>query len=232
MVDKIDPPGMMLRMLEGRAAWEAGGLLLALPVLRLQARRGKGEPVMVLPGFMADDTSTVILRQFLRSIGYEVHPWSGGFNRGRMLDHVPPTIDRIAKIRAEAGQAVRLVGWSRGGIIAREVARDRPDLVERVVTIGTPVKGGMSVSSIADWVRQETGLDPDQVNNLLRERQRTPISVPIRALYSRSDGIVAWRACIDEVSPDVQHIAIRGSHTGMGMSAEVFRLVPRILNED
>lgn len=229
MTEGIDPPGLMLRMLEGRAAMEAGGLMLALPVLRLQAPRGAGEPVMVVPGFMADDNSTVVLRGFLRSIGYRTHRWKQGTNRGRMLDLLAPTIQRLETIVADAERKAMLVGWSRGGIIAREVARDRPDLVDRVITIGSPVKGGMNVSSIARWVRQETGLHPEQVSNLLRERQRVPIEVPVRAIYSRSDGIVAWKACIDDVSADVEHFEVRGSHTGMGANAEVFRLVAKLL---
>lgn len=232
MTDSIDPPGVVLRMMEGRAALEAGGLMLALPVLRLQARRGNGEPVMVLPGFMADDNSTILLRGYLRSIGYRVFAWGGGVNRGKMLDHLPSTIQRIEQISNGAGQKVRLVGWSRGGIISREVARDRPELVDRVITIGSPVKGGMSVSSISRWVRQETGMHPEQINNLLRERNQRPISVPIRAIYSRTDGVVAWKACIDEKNDDVEHIEIRGSHTGMGTNAEVFRLLPKLLQDD
>lgn len=229
MSHEIDPPGAFLRLMEGRAPLEAGGLMLALPVLRLQATKGQGEPVMVLPGFMADDSSTIILRGFLRSIGYRVYAWKGGVNRGRMLDHLPGTIQRVAGIAEATGQAVRLVGWSRGGILAREVARDRPDLVDRVVTIGSPIKGGMSVSSIARWVRQETGMQPDQINNILRERNRHPIEVPVRAIYSRTDGVVAWKACIDDRTLDVEHHEIRGSHTGMGTNVEVFRLVPRLL---
>ena len=229
MADSINPPGVVLRMLEGRAAFEAGGLMLALPVLRLQAPRGEGEPVMVIPGFMSDDSATAVLRGFLRSIGYRSYAWKGGINRGKMLDHLPETTQRVEEIVEKTGQKIRLVGWSRGGIISREVARDRPDLVDRVITIGTPVKGGMSVSSIANWVRRETGLHPDQINTILRDRNRRPITVPIRALYSRSDGVVAWKACIDDKNENVEHIEVRGSHTGMGANAEVFRLVPKLL---
>lgn len=231
MTDSIDPPGVVLRMMEGRAALEAGGLMLALPVLRLQAQRGNLEPVMVLPGFMSDDSSTLVLRSYLRSINYRVYAWKGGVNRGKMLDHLPRTIERVEQISRDTGQRVRLVGWSRGGIIAREVARDRPELVDRVVTIGTPVKGGMSVSSIAQWVRRETGLHPDEVSNILRERHRRPISVPVRAMYSRSDGVVAWRACIDDRTANIRHVEVRGSHTGMGTNVEVFRLLPKLLSE-
>ncbi len=231
MSHEIKPPGLLLRLLEGRAPAEAGQLMLALPVLRLQARRGQGEPVLVLPGFMADDTSTLVLRRFLQAIGYRVRPWGQGVNGGRMLDFLAPITQLVEEMARESGP-VRLVGWSRGGIIAREVARDRPDIVDRVLTIGTPVKGGTSVSSISQWVRHETGLTPEQMSNLLRLRQRTPIRCPVRAIYSRLDGVVAWQACIDDVSPDIEHFEVRSSHSGMGFSAEVFRLLPRLLAAD
>lgn len=232
MTQEIAPPGLMLRLLEGRAAAEAGQLMLQLPVLRLLAKRGRGEPVMVLPGFMADDASTVVLRRFLNDIGYRARGWGLGINRRRMLDFLSPVSDLVAGMADEHDQRIILVGWSRGGIIAREVARDRPDVVSKVVTIGSPVKGGTAVSSIGQWVRRETGLTPEQMSRLLRERQERPICVPIRAIYSKLDGVVAWRACIDDVNPDVEHFEISGSHTGMGFNVEVFRLLPNLLAGD
>ncbi|MCB1692760.1 MAG: alpha/beta hydrolase [Pseudomonadales bacterium] len=227
--ESISPPGFLLRLLEGRAAAEAGQLLMQLPLLRLTAKRGDGASVLVLPGFMADDSSTALLRAFLVSIGYDARAWELGTNRRRMLDFLAPVTDRIARLSRDGRTPVRLVGWSRGGIIAREVARDRPDLVDRVITIGTPVKGGTSASSIGQWVRRETGMTPVEMSDLLRARQSKPIRVPIRAIYSRYDGVVAWRACVDDSSPDVQHFEIRGSHVGMGSNVEVFRLLPELL---
>lgn len=229
MSDEILPPGTMLRIMETRAAAEAGNLLIQLPLLRLSAKRGHGEPVLVLPGFMADDSSTILLRGYLSSIGYRVNGWGLGTNRRRMLDFLPLVTDIITKLKGDSDTGVRLVGWSRGGIIAREVARERPDLIDRVITIGSPVKGGAGASSVSRWVRQETGLSPEQMSGILRERQRKPIEVPIRAIYSRFDGVVAWRACIDQISPDVEHFEIKGSHMGMGANADVFRLLPNLL---
>lgn len=229
MTKRISPPGLMLRLMEARAGTEAGHLMLKLPLLRLQARKGHGEPVLVLPGFMADDTSTLVMRHFLASIGYQAQGWELGVNRGRMLDFMTPIITLVTGLADQYKQKVRLVGWSRGGILAREVARDRPDLVDRVITIGSPVKGGTRASSIGRFVRRETGMTPEQITELLRERDRHPITVPVRAIYSRLDGVVAWRACIDEESADVEHFEIRGSHIGMGANEDVFRLLPTLL---
>jgi esterase/lipase len=231
MKEEITPPGLMLRMLEGRAGVEAGQLMLALPLLRLQARRGRGESVVVLPGFMADDNSTFMLRQFLRSIGYRANPWGLGVNRGRMLDFLAPVAGQVQLLSEKYQQKVSLVGWSRGGILAREVAREHPEWVERVITIGSPVKGGTSVSSIGAMVKRETGLTSKEMSQLLKLRQLTPIKVPVRAIYSKFDGVVSWKACIDEVSDNVEHFEIHGSHIGMGTNVDVYRLLPKLLAE-
>lgn len=230
-MSQIRPPHPVLTMLEGRAVAETGRLLMSLPILRLQAKKGRGEAVMVLPGFMADDRSTHLLREFLKSIGYKPHPWKLGINRRPMMEYLPGLIEMIESITADS-EKISLVGWSRGGIISREVARERPDLVEKVITIGSPVKGGVAASSIARWVQRETGLTPAQMSRLMEERYKKPISVPVRALFSKTDGVVAWRACIDDTSTDVKHFEISGSHVGMGSNVDVYRLLPRLLAED
>ena len=172
-------------MLEGRAGVEATSLMLQLPLLRLKAKRGQGQPVLVLPGFMTDDTSTIVLRTFLSSIGYKTQGWGLGINNGRMMDLLPPVYEKIKQIKADTNQKVILVGWSRGGIISREIARDYPQDIDRVITIGSPVMGGIEVSSIGEWVRKETGLTPVMMKTLLRQRQRQ--------LRFRSEAsIVAW----------------------------------------
>ena len=232
MNQEISPPGLLLQMLEGRAGAEAARLMLVMPILRLQAKKGNGEPVIVLPGFMADDNSTIVLRHFLNGIGYKSHAWGLGVNRKRMLDFLPQITKKAYELKEDTGLKVRLVGWSRGGILSREVARGYPDLIDRVITIGSPIKGGVSASSIGAMVKRETGLSSKQLSQLLMQRQKSPIRAPIRAIYSKLDGIVAWKACIDEVSPDVQHFEIRGTHVGMGTNAEVFRLLADLLAED
>lgn len=228
-MSEIKPPSTLLTMLEGRALAEAGQLMLVLPLLRLHAKRGAGEPIMVLPGFMADDRSTLILRNFLSSIGYKVFPWGHGVNRRPMLQLLPALAQQLSDIARETDQKIRLVGWSRGGMLSRELARDYPGLVDRVVTIGSPVKGGISASAIGRWVQQETGLTPQQMAKITETRNRSPITVPVKAIYSRTDGIVAWKSCIDDVTADVEHYEILGSHAGMGSNIEVFRLLPRLL---
>jgi len=159
--------------------------------------------VLVLPEFMTDDTSTIVLRAFLSSIDYKTQGWGLGINNGRMMDLLPPVYEKIKQIKADTNQKVILVGWSRGGIISREIARDYPQDIERVITIGSRVMGRIEVSNIGDWVRKEMGLTSVMMKTLLRQRQSTPITFPIGSIYSQLDGVAAWQACLDHESPDV-----------------------------
>ena len=226
--DRIAPPARWHTLLEGRVAAEASLLMLQLPMLRLQLPKGQG-PVMVLPGFMTDDTTTWLLRRFLDSLGYSAVPWSMGVNRGRMMALLGPLIQRLEALREETGECPSLVGWSRGGTLSREIARERPDLIRSVVTLGSPVRGGVHGTSIGRWVTSETGLTPQQLNQILRERQRQPITTPITAIYSKTDGVVSWQACIDELNPTVEHKIVESSHMGLGVNAAVYRLVAKAL---
>jgi len=231
MTEKITAPGIVLRMLEGRAGIEASQLLLQLPLLRLQAKKGQGEPVIVLPGFMGDDSSTLVLRGYLNSIGYKAVGWGLGVNRKPMLSLLPLLQILLDQMLDEHGQKVRLVGWSRGGILARELARDTPEKIAKVITIGSPVKGGVAASSIGALVQQTTGLSSAAMSSLLRDRQKVDIEVPIRSIFSKLDGVVSWQACIDDVNSDVENFEITGSHVGMGTNVDVFRLLPKLLRD-
>lgn len=229
MANEIEPPSRRLQFGELAAGWEYAACLAQLPRLRLQAPRGHGEPIVVIPGFMADDRSTLLLRRFLQWLGYRVSGWGQGASTGRMLDFLEPMTQVIDDLATAHQRKVRLVGWSRGGVLSREIARDRPDLVDQIVTLASPVKGGARATSIRSLVERQTGLDAEAMRVLMRTRNRTPIEVPIAAIYSRTDGVVAWEACIDDVNPHVTHHEIRATHTGMGVNADAYRIVARTL---
>ena len=223
--EPLRPPSRWLQFNERASGVEFAACVSALPWLRRVSKRGRGETVLVRPGFMADDRSTALLRSFLRSIGYRALPWERGTNDGRMLDHLPGLIDRVAELQSAHGQRVRLIGWSRGGILAREIARDRPASVDRVITLATPVKGGVDATSIGALVEREVGLDREAMAEQMRMRNRIPIEVPITALYTKRDGVVAWQACIDESNPNVTHHEVVATHTGIGANSRAFRIV-------
>ena len=187
-----------------------------------RAPRGKGEKVLVWPGFGAGNASTTVLRNFLGYLGYDARGWQLGRNDGdvlSMLDELSDAVRQTAK-----NEQISLVGWSLGGYLAREVARDCPDLVRRVVTLGSPVVGGPKYTAGARYF--DTGTESlDDIERLVDERYENPLTVPVTAIYSKLDGVVAWQACIDNRSPNVEHVAVTSSHTGLGFSPDAFRIM-------
>lgn len=229
--ESIAPPPLLYQFLEARAGAEFASLLLLLPLLRLNAPRGNERPVIVMPGFMANDSSTWVLRRFLEDVGYAVTGWAMGRNVGPGQPLIDRLLERVVTLHKGHGTRVSLVGWSRGGVIAREIARMRPDLVRHVITLGTPVKGGPGATSIGRLMQASSGMTEAQMQALMRRREMTPIRVPITALYSRTDGVVAWPAAIDDTNPDVEHIEVQSSHVGLGVNAQVFKIVAERLDQ-
>jgi pimeloyl-ACP methyl ester carboxylesterase len=219
----LEAPSQRGAVRELSALAEFPRLALSLPRL-LRLGSGEGRPVLVVPGFGTGDASTLVLRSYLRALGHAVHGWGEGVNRGDVPELIPRVVERTEALARAGGQPVRVVGWSLGGVLARETARRRPELVERVVTLGSPVVGGPKYTLAASFYRRQ-GVDLDALEREIAELDATPIRVPITALYSRSDGVVAWRACIDRVSPHVEHVEVGGSHAGLGFRAEVYRIV-------
>lgn len=214
-------PGRRELVGELRAARE----LVRLPFRTRRLARlpaGQWRPVIVLPGFGAGDGSTVLLRRFLRGLGHDVRGWGLGRNGGDVEALLPRVAAVVERVADDAGGPIPLVGWSLGGVLARETARDRPDVVARVITYGTPVVGGPAYTTTARFYGAE---QVAEIVAAVRERNRIPIEVPITAVYSRADGIVDWRACIDRVSPDVENVEVSSTHVGMGIDPDVWTVV-------
>ena len=229
-------PSPLLALLEPvRAMGELGALALASPWLGL-APRGDGHPVLVLPGFVASDVSTWPLRAYLRSLGYDAHAWELGRNlgwktTGRELQHL---LERIRTLHSHHGQRVRLIGWSLGGVMARQVSRRMPEQVRQVVTLGSPFTGDPAASTIAGLYERVTGdrLDGAFIRALLREGS-TPPPVPATAIYSETDGIVSWRNCVEADGPTSENIVVRGSHVGLAINpAVMFAIADRLAQPD
>jgi pimeloyl-ACP methyl ester carboxylesterase len=223
----LRPPPRIGLVREPLGMLELPRLLLNGPSLAAQPR-GNGEPVVVLPGFGASDTSTFVLRSYLGLLGYEARGWGLGRNTGDVRGFVPRVIALTARLAEKCGAPVRLIGWSLGGVIARETARERPDLVARVVTLGSPVVGGPKYTLVADTYRRQ-GFDLDAIEAAVAERNRIPIRVPVTAIYSRYDGVVAWRACVDESSASAEHVEVTTTHLGLGFAADVYRIIAQRL---
>jgi pimeloyl-ACP methyl ester carboxylesterase len=217
------PPGLGLLGWEALSGLQVARLALAAPSLR-RAPRG-GATVLALPGFAAEDASTLPLRGFLSRLGHDVEGWGLGRNRG----DVPALVPRVTELvlaRAKASGQVHLVGQSLGGVLAREVARDHAGAVAQVITLGTPVVGGPAHTRVGLAYGPERTA---QIQAGVDERNRVEIGVPITAIYSRRDGIVNWRACIDDVNPRANNVEVGSSHLGMGIDPDVWLLVARLL---
>ncbi|MEL6183036.1 MAG: alpha/beta fold hydrolase [Myxococcota bacterium] len=178
--------------------------------------------VVVLPGFLTGDGSTWPLRRALSSLGHEVRGWGLGTNRGNVPKLLPRVRQRIEALAG--GDPVHLVGWSLGGYLAREVARDRPDLVRQVITLASPIIGGPKYTVTARRYASQ-GYDLDAIEAEVSARTSSPLQVPVTAFYSARDAIVSPAACIDRSCPQTEHVEVDASHLGMGVSASVIRLV-------
>lgn len=211
--DPIAPPSPLLLVLEGRAWLELAALVPALPALA-SAPRGDGHPVLVLPGFLADDRSTRALRWFLRDRGYHAHAWRLGRNLGPTPETVTGLVERLATLHRRHARKVSIIGWSLGGIYARELARAFPDAVRLVITLASPFRDPQA-TNVARLARLGLGRRPAG-RPAEPERLRAPLPVPTTAFYSETDGIVAWESCVDDASPVAENLGVRSSHCGMG----------------
>lgn len=228
MIDTLEAPQSSGMLREARGLIELARLLLRFRELRRQPR-GHGEPVLILPGYGAGDGSTVILKAYLRFLGYKARGWGLGRNTGTVEDLLPRILKRLASQSRRTGQPVRLIGWSFGGYLARELARERPDLVDHVITLGTPVVGGPKYTVVAKSYRRR-GIDLDALAAQVEYRNQISLCTPVMAIYSRADGFVAWRACIDRNTPNVEHVEVQTTHIGFGFSPDVYKIIAQRLS--
>ena len=209
-------PSKLLLLLEGRALWELSTLPLAIPWLTARVPKGDGHPVLVLPGLMADDVSTVPLRRFLAGCGYDVIGWGQGRNLGPRVGVLGQMRKTLAEMHQRTGRKVSVIGWSLGGVYARELARAAPEQVRQVVTLGSPIYGDPHTSSnawgIYQMVSGKNEVDPAERGD------GPPPGVPTTSIFTRTDGIVGWGCCIEKKGPLTDNIEIVGAtHSGLGV---------------
>ncbi len=197
-------------------------LVAAAPRLA-RAPRGDGHTVLDLPGWRAPEVSGAPVRAYLRRLGYDARGWGLGTNAGRPERDARRVADLVRRLADESGRPVSLVGWSLGGVIAREVARRHPDVVRRVITYGTPVVGGATFTAVARAYPPDVRAEAAAA--VARLDADSPITVPLTAIYTRRDGVVAWPSCIDRVSPDVEHVEVASTHIGLGLDPDVWAVV-------
>lgn len=209
-----------------RAIGELTSFARAVPRLR-RSPDGDGHPVLVLPGFLASDESTRPLRWFLREHGYAAHGWKLGRNLGPSDDVIDGLQSRIRALLDRHGRTISVVGWSLGGIYAREIAREAPEAVRQVITLASPFRMSPRSASPARPIYQAVAANhSDRVRDTgRRELRLEPLDVPTTAIYTKSDAIVPWRSCVEDPGPYRQNIEVTGSHSGLGHNPAVLRII-------
>lgn len=248
----LAPPSRAAIALEARVFLDL--VKMGSPLIRsyrLRMEQTRHQRVMVVPGFGAGDNYTWPLRKVLSHLGFEVLGWGLGVNKaGLDIPHtladlhprwkfepkdeyrreggVPYVIDRLIErvesVAAQSDQPIALVGWSLGGLMAREVAREMPHAISQVITMGTPVVGGPKYTMAVNAFK-ERNCDVDWIEQGVALRDENPIQVPITALVSPTDGVVSYGAAIDRNSPLVEHINIDVSHLAFPYSTKVWDIV-------
>lgn len=223
MERKIKPPSRLLLALEPRGVLSIASLLAAAPFLA-SAPRGDGHSVIVLPGLGAGDRSTIAIRRFLAYLGYRVSGWNLGRNIRPSGADLPAVAAQIASLCADSGRPVSLIGWSRGGIIARETARQVPEAIRLVITLGSPFREPGASNVARFWHRMTGEPFPVHDEEALR-RLAAALPVPSTSVYSRTDGVVAWRACLQDEAVGHENIEVRGPHSALGFSPAVLWVI-------
>jgi pimeloyl-ACP methyl ester carboxylesterase len=180
--------------------------------------------IILLPGFGMGDNSIKLLQNRLKRCGHHAMTWGLGRNHGKITPLLSAFKQRLTQAFESEKRPLDLIGWSLGGYIAREAARENPDAVRQVITLASPAIGGPKYTLCGKFYEQ-SGWDLDKIELSVKQRFETPIHVPIVSIYTRSDGIVSWESCLDKWSPNVRHIEVFSSHMGMPFSMEVFQRI-------
>lgn len=197
-----------------------------------ESPRGDGHMVLVLPGFTATDHTTVPMRHFLEDLGYRTSGWNLGWNLGITPDDEKKLEAYIAELASDG--PITLVGWSLGGVYAREAARRHPEHVRDVVTMGTPIRGREGTEWIVRWFRI---LNPEAADDLTpegAERHAQPLTMPMTAIWSPIDGVVSGPACRvreEDEGPRARNVRVESAHLGMGFNLDVLRALAEALVE-
>lgn len=222
------PPPLLMTLLEAPRAVTEVSTLLPTHALLANLPPGDGHPVLTLPGFMAGDRSMAILRNYLEQWKYDPQPWELGRNLGlstaRDLEKL--LAERLDQVYQASKRKVSLIGWSLGGLFARELARTNPEKVRLVITLGSPM-GNPKATNAWRLYEYMTGsrLHDETIQERLEKIVKPIPGIPVTSVYSKSDAVVAWQIAKAPRGKNVESIAISGSHFGMGFNPAVLYLI-------
>ena len=237
MHDPVTRPPLYLASLEGWRGFFSATQLATNRAYLKGLPKGDGHSVKVIPGFMAGDFSTAIIRYFLNHWGYDVKPWGQGLNLGlnKYRDVEKRMSEQLEKHYLSSGRKVSLIGWSLGGSFARELARKHPEWVRTVITLGSPIgndPNGALTAGIYQLISGNRFSNPEFKARVARASQPVP-QVPCTAIFSKSDGIVSWKIAREKESDIAENIEVKSAHAGLGMNASVmFAIADRLRQKD
>jgi pimeloyl-ACP methyl ester carboxylesterase len=215
---RLRPPSLLMMLAEARGLLEFNTSLLLSPLL-LSAPRGDGHPVLALPGFLASDLSMAPLRRYLKQLGYDTYAWRMGRNLGGIASRRNALKKLLTDIHTRSGRKVSIVGWSLGGIYARDLALQASDMVRSVITLGTPFANDVRATNATRLYEALSG-ETVEDNTELTEAIGGDLPVPVTSIYSRTDGIVNWRTSVLRPSDTAENIEVPlASHVGLGVNA-------------
>jgi pimeloyl-ACP methyl ester carboxylesterase len=229
----IKPPSKLLLLAEIRAVGEFALGLASLPTLAM-APKGDGHTVLVLPGFLTSDHSTDFLRNYLRRMGLNAVGWEMGRNLGGLYRMREQLRKKVSELRRQSGKRVSVVGWSLGGVYARDLALNLPDVIRGIITLGSPFSGDLRANNVGrlyDRVSGET-VDDAAVDDVMA--LAGPMPVPATSIYSRTDGVVSWQTSVMQPSARAENIEVIGaSHMGLGFNpAVLWAIADRLAQAD
>ena len=214
------PPHPLLRMAEIFAVQEYAafyalrGQLAFLP-------KGDGHPVLVLPGFMADDTSTRPMRSLLIDLGYDAYGWGLGPNIEVNDARMEKMLAVLVEIYELTGKKVSIIGWSLGGVFARELAKVVPEKVRMVISLGSPISNDREHSAVRHLFEHINEQQPKSSSGELGQDLETAPPVPTTSIYTKTDGVVSWQGSIQRPENETENIEVRGTHCGLGFNPTV-----------
>lgn len=227
------PPSLFWTLTEGRAVVELGSFALLKKAMRTLPK-GDGHPVLVLPGFMASDRSTRPLRGLLDDLGYETFGWGLGQNVRFNEDREREMLGMFESIVERTGQSVSIVGWSLGGVFAREIAKLYPEQVRLVISLGSPISNDRNHSNARRLFEAINGAEPASKAQGRYDRLDEAPPVPTTSILTKTDGVVAWRGSVQRPMHGVEteNIVVPASHFGLGVNPLVMVAIADRLAQD
>lgn len=224
-------PSLFWTLTEGRGLFELNSFY-ALRLLMKRLPKGDGHPVIVFPGFVASDHSTRPMRGLLKDLGYKAYGWGLGRNLVFNDEREAEMQTLLKQVFDTHGQKVSIIGWSLGGVFAREVAKACPEMVRSVITLGSPISGDVEHSNAHRFYDAINGQPSEEMKQRLASLN-TPPPVPTTSIYTKTDGIVAWRGSIQKDAPQTENIRVPASHVGLGVNPLVmYAIADRLSQKD